>query len=449
MLAIGIPVILAIVFGALFFGYERGQEALEARTKAVQITNRHAIRAPEGDFRRSLLLVIANLDAVAKPTGIYERIIHGNEPVRAEALAALRDVLRRSPWLAGRYGAAGLDPAGRRMALLAQDQSALFVLALPAESGGSQVPKPKSYVLPAQPATVSMIRPAAGFLSGLGPAALVNGYLYFWDERGARQECNIEAHLPPAVAAGSWIRAEFVAGRLQLSTNERHGAVSNLRVLRLDAADLRGCSDAIAAAETVRLPQRASSQPVPVFADRADGPQLLEYLEETAGRPPNELAANLPVDPSRGDARTLVELDWIVGAADRQSAPIRSRSVRSALRAASLSACITRSLLTPPRGRQSSNSTDPTFMCTSWRTSTRASGPAILSYRRGTSPLPTIFRPRRGGCRRGGCRGFIRRWRRPSSDSTGGWPGSPPVGSGRSRAASAIRGRRVRSSTPR
>lgn len=323
MLAIGIPVILAIVFGALFFGYERGQEALEARTKAVQITNRHAIRAPEGDFRRSLLLVIANLDAVAKPTGIYERIIHGNEPVRAEALAALRDVLRRSPWLAGRYGAAGLDPAGRRMALLAQDQSALFVLALPAESGGSQVPKPKSYVLPAQPATVSMIRPAAGFLSGLGPAALVNGYLYFWDERGARQECNIEAHLPPAVAAGSWIRAEFVAGRLQLSTNERHGAVSNLRVLRLDAADLRGCSDAIAAAETVRLPQRASSQPVPVFADRADGPQLLEYLEETAGRPPNELAANLPVDPSRGDARTLVELDWIVGAADRQSAPIR------------------------------------------------------------------------------------------------------------------------------
>ncbi|HEY1259947.1 MAG TPA: hypothetical protein VGF34_11915 [Stellaceae bacterium] len=323
MLAIGIPVTLAVVLGALFFGYERGQEALQARTKAVQITNRHAIRAPEGDFRRSLLLVLANLDAVAQPTSAYERITHGNEPVRADTLAALRDALRRSPWLAGRYSAAGLDPAGRRMALLTQDQSTLFVLALPAESGGPQVPQPKPYALPAPPAPASMIRPAAGFVSGLGAAALVNGYLYFWDERGERQECNIEAHLPPVVAAGSWIRAEFVAGRLQLSTNERRGRVSNLRVLRFAGADLRGCAAAMAAAETIRLPQRASSQPLPVFADRADGPQLLEYLEETADRPPNELAANLPVDPSLGDARKLVELDWVVGAADRSSAPIR------------------------------------------------------------------------------------------------------------------------------
>jgi hypothetical protein len=323
MLSIGVPVILAIVLGAAFFGYDRGQEALKEKTRAVQITNRHAIRAPTGDFRRSLLLTLANLDATAQPSGIYERITSGNDSVRAEALTALREVLPRTPWFAGRFGAAGLDPAEGRVALLQRDQTALLTLSVPSEDGERADPKLKDYNLPTRAARQSMLHPAAGFVSGLGPVALVDGYAYFWNNRGDRQECDLEASLPQSIASGSWIRAEFVAGRLQLSTTVRHGLLSNLLILRLAASDLRSCSSAIATAEPLRVTERTSSQPVPVFADAPDASHLFEYLEETSERPPNELAANLPTDPSLGETRKLLELDAVMSPADRQSAPMR------------------------------------------------------------------------------------------------------------------------------
>jgi hypothetical protein len=114
-----------------------------------------------------------------------------------------------------------------------------------------------------------------------------------------------------------WRPAPVIDGRT------RHGRESNLLILRLGAADLRACSGAIAGAEPLQVSERASSQPVPVFADAPDAPHLFEYLEETGERPPNELAANLPVDPLLGAARKLVELDAVVSPAGRQSAPMR------------------------------------------------------------------------------------------------------------------------------
>ena len=323
MFSIGVPVILAIVLGAAFFGYDRGQEALKEKIRAVQITNRHAIRAPTGDFRSSLLLTLANLDATAQPSGTYEWITGGNDSVGAEALTALREVLPRTPWFAGRFGAAGLDPVKDGVALLQRDQRALLTLSFPSDDGERADPNLKRYDLPTRAARQSMLRPAAGFVNGLGPVALVDGYAYFWSNGGDPQECDLEASLPQSIASGSWIRAEFIAGKLQLSTVERHGRMSNLLILRLVASDLRTCSNPIAAAQLLRVPERTSSQPIPVFADAPDAPHLFEYLEETGERPPNELAANLPSDPSPGQTGKLAELDAVVSSADHQSVPMR------------------------------------------------------------------------------------------------------------------------------
>jgi hypothetical protein len=158
----------------------------------------------------------------------------------------------------------------------------------------------------------------------LGPAALVDGYVYYWDEHGERQECDLDAALPAAFVGGSWVRAEFVSGRLQLTTTEHRGRVSSVRVLRLDGSDLRRCADAIAATEPVNIPLRASSQPAPMFADTAGGPQLFEYLEETAERAGDVAAANLPVDPTLTEPPPrLVELDAVVDAIDRPGMPVR------------------------------------------------------------------------------------------------------------------------------
>jgi len=174
-----------------------------------------------------------------------------------------------------------------------------------------------------------MLRPAVGFVSGLGPVALVNDHVYFWDELGVRQECNIPPILPPSFTSGAWIRTEFIAGRLQLLVTERQvpltelqGPTSSLRALRLDAADLRGCLSDIASKDPLRI-VRAGSQPMPAFSDAEGLPQRYGYLEETSAPEPKELAANLPVDPSRIDLGKPVELDAVIGSAEQQDSPIR------------------------------------------------------------------------------------------------------------------------------
>jgi hypothetical protein len=304
----------------LFLGsviWQRSDEAFRAKARSVDLMNKHAIHAPDGNFRRSLLLTLANLDATQWPADFHEWITGGDKRIHAESLVEFRKVLSRSPWFAGRYRAAGLDPAGGQIALLTQDERSLLVLALPAVGSETAEPKPKSYEIPDQPTRTSALRPAAGFVSGLGPAALVNGYVYFWNERDERQECDLRPSLPASV---SWIRAEYVAGGLQISTTERHDLKSSLQVFRLDASHLRGCA-AVSAAQALQVPERPFSQPVPVFSEAPDLPRFYEYLEETSKPVPDELSANLPVDPSRTDSGKPVELDVVVSLPGREGQP--------------------------------------------------------------------------------------------------------------------------------
>lgn len=321
--------LLGVAVGALVIGlflgsivWQRAEEAFQAKVRAINVTNKHALHAPDGNFRRSLLLTLANLDATERPGDFHEWVTGGDKQIHAETLAEFRKALSRTPWFAGRYRAAGLDASSDRMALLSQDQRALQVLTLAPEGGEAAEPELKTYELPAQTAQVSMIRPAAGFVGSLGAAALVNGRVYFWNERGEIQDCELGSSLPPSITSGSWIRAEFVGGRLQLSTVERHELKSSLRLMRLDASDLRACSGgAVLAAEVLQVPERPFSQPVPVFSEAPDVPQSYEYLEETSEPVPNDLSANLPVDPSRTDPGKLVELDALVGLPEGQGQP--------------------------------------------------------------------------------------------------------------------------------
>jgi hypothetical protein len=323
---------LAGGLGALVVGlclgsmvWQRAEEAFQAKVRAISLTNKHAIHAPDGNFRLSLLLTLANLDATERPGDFHEWVTGGDKQIHAETLAEFRKALSRAPWFAGRYRADGLDGSSDRIALLFQDQRALQILTLPPEGGEAAEPELKTYELPAQTTQVSMLPPAAGFVGSLGPAALVNGRVYFWNERGEIQDCGLGSSLPPSITSGSWIRAEFVGGRLQISTAERHELKLSLRLIRLDASDLRACSGgAVLAAEVLQLPERPFSQQlVPVFSEAPDMPQSFEYLEETSEPVPNDLGANLPIDPSRTDPERLVELDALVGLPEREGGVAR------------------------------------------------------------------------------------------------------------------------------
>jgi len=327
VLAAGLAALLIGVFlGSML--WQRAEDAFQAKTKIVEVRNEHAINSFEGNFRRSLLLTLANLDATAVPDDLYERFTGGITEKHNETLDVLRRVLSRAPSFAGRYQAAGFDPAGGRLALLRHGEAQLQILNLRPADGKQGEPEPHD--LPAPALQNSMLRPAVGFVSGLGPVALVNDHVYFWNELEMRQECNIPPILPSSFASGAWIRTEFIAGRLQLSVTERQvplterqGPTSSLRVLRLDAADLRGCLSGNPSKDPLRIPGRAGSQPMPAFSDAEDLPQRYDYLEETSAPAANELAANLPPDPSRIESGKLVELDAVIGSADQQESPMR------------------------------------------------------------------------------------------------------------------------------
>jgi hypothetical protein len=327
MLGAGFAALLIGVFLVLML-WQRAEDAFQAKAKIIDVRNEHASNAFESNFRRSLLLTLANLDATSAPDGLYERLTREVEKKHWETLGELRKVLSRAPSFSGHYQAAGFDPAGGRIALLPQGKGELRIRNL--RPGDGEQAEPETYDLPAPALQNSMIRPAVGFVSGLGPAALVNDHVYFWDDRRERHECDILPILPSIFTSGTWIRPEFITGRLQLSVAERQvpsierqGRTSSLRVLRLEAADLRDCRSSIASRDPLRIPGRVGSPPMPAFSD-ADGlPHRYDYLEETSGPAPNELATNLPPDPTRIESGKLVELDAVIGSTDQQDSPIR------------------------------------------------------------------------------------------------------------------------------
>jgi hypothetical protein len=327
VLAAGLAALLIAVFlGSML--RQRAEDAFQAKTKIIEVRNEHAVTAFEGNFRRSLLLTLANLDATAIPDDLYERFTGGVTEKHNETLDVLRRVLTRAPSFAGRYQAAGFDPSGSRLALLRHGEAQLQIQNLRSVDGKQT--EPEAYDLPAPAQQNSMLRPAVGFLTGLGPAALVNDHVYFWNKLGLRQECNISPILPPSFTSGAWIRTEFIGGRLQLSVTERQvpmterqGPTSSLRVLRLEAVDLQDCRVSIASKDPLRVPGRTGLQPMPGFSDADDLPQRYDYLEQTSEPAPDNLAANLPSDPSLIEPGKLVELDAVIGSADRQESPMR------------------------------------------------------------------------------------------------------------------------------
>lgn len=174
--------VLAACFAALLISvvlasmlWQRAEDSLQAKAKIIGVRSEFAFDAFEGNYHRSLLLTLANLDATAAPDDLYGRVTGEVEKEHREALGELRRVLFRAPSFAGHYQAAGFDPAGSRVALLPQGEGELRVLDL--RPGDSEQAEPETYDLPAPALQNSMIRPAVGFVKGLGPAALVNDHV--------------------------------------------------------------------------------------------------------------------------------------------------------------------------------------------------------------------------------------------------------------------------------
>lgn len=256
------------------------------REKQALVTGRNSLAsfAPRGNFRQSLALLLANLDATDHADTIYEWLVRGEDPLHDASIAAMRQTLARMPALTGQYLAAGLDAAGGQVALLEQNGKSLVIVALPSDYDYAQLPVVKRLALPPPPANNpnGNFSPSVGFVDQLGPVALVAGFAYYWDEQGKPVTRNLRNMLPEVVRGAVFPRYDFVGGKLLITAGSFSASDTyDLSVVYVDADALR--------AETA-LPTRRVIQNLtrlsfgPVFSPSTKFPATFAYLYEGGER---------------------------------------------------------------------------------------------------------------------------------------------------------------------
>ncbi|MCC8402409.1 hypothetical protein LJ655_10975 [Paraburkholderia sp. MMS20-SJTN17] len=277
LLAMAVVVTVAV-------GTSRSHDLLQEKGTLVAARNSLASFAPRGNFRQSLALLLANLDATDRVDTFYERLRRGNLPLHEATIRALRLTLVRMPALTGQYLAAGLDAARGQVALLERDGRSLAIVALPSGYDYAQLPLVKHLELPAPPANNpnGNFPPSVGFIDQIGPVALVAGYAYYWDEQGKPVMRNLRNMLPEVIRGAVFPRYDFIGGKLLITASSfSSGATYDLSIVYVDAAALR--------AETA-LPTRRVIQSLtrlsfgPVFSPSVRLPDTFAYLYEGGER---------------------------------------------------------------------------------------------------------------------------------------------------------------------
>ncbi|MBB5502187.1 hypothetical protein [Paraburkholderia sp. MM5384-R2] len=256
------------------------------RVKETLVTGRNSLAsfAPRGNFRQSLALLLANLDATDHADTIYEWLVRGNEPLHDASVTVLRQTLGRMPSLTGQYLAAGLDAAGGQVALLEQGGRSIAIVALPSGYDYAQVPVVKRLALPASPANNpnGNFSPSVGFVDQLGPVALVAGYAYFWDEQGKPVTRNLRNMLPEVVRGAVFPRYDFVGGKLLITAGTFSSSDTyDLSLVYVDADALRS-ETALPTKRVIQSLTRLSFGPV--FSPSIELPATFAYLYEGGER---------------------------------------------------------------------------------------------------------------------------------------------------------------------
>jgi hypothetical protein len=280
---------LASIAGAIVYGRE--EATYDEKSRRIELTNHVAQHAPRGDFRLSLLLLASNLDATERPSiwhekltsYVHERLGGGLTTVRNNSLKVLRTVFARTPrFFYNNLQAVGIDPVGQQIALLGND--ALEVVTLPSGDKVWDSIEKKSYPLPIQRRERHLNRlPAVGFVDRLGPAAFIEGHVYFWNKQDEPQDRDIWDRLLASFGGSSgFVRVEFLPGGIQATSteNRQRAGVRHIKILWLDGSKLE--ADTQAFPDASDLVSVEMGRPVPVFTNDSKFRELYAYLNEAS-----------------------------------------------------------------------------------------------------------------------------------------------------------------------
>jgi hypothetical protein len=269
---------IVAIGGVAFVAYDRGKASFEAKRDAVVLKNSYAEHAPFGDFRQSLLVMLANLQTKSTSADRYYEKFLAPGVIHKATVEALRRTLPRAPRFAETYAAVGIDSDSGKLALLEQKPDGslgLTVLALPTDETTIDWSKAKERIISAdrlpEASQVNSFLNATGFLSEIGPAVYVAGKLFFWNEDGVLQERDVVGQLPPEIRKSPGPRAEFVQGALHLSQFNWADRDNKLRMLRLGSEDLKS-NPVRAPGPPVTVDFNISEQPWPLLSHAAEAP---------------------------------------------------------------------------------------------------------------------------------------------------------------------------------
>jgi hypothetical protein len=308
------------------------------RLKDTLVTARNSLAsfAPRGDFRWSLRLLFANLDATEQADTTYEWLVRGNVPLHEATVATLRQTLARMPAFAGQYLAAGLDSTNGQVALLDPSGKSVAIVALPSGYDYAQLRVVKLLQLPAPSANSRNVNlsPSVGFIDRVGPVALVAGYAYYWDKNGNPITRNLRYMLPEVVRGAIFPRYDFVGGKLLITAgNFSERDTYDLNVVYVDADALEK-EKPLSTSRVIQHLTRVSSGPV--FSPSMNLPATFAYLSEGGERTAsgdNDLISRRFQRFASNFHQPLAGLDLYVGRVDGSHVANVSASALSPTRA--------------------------------------------------------------------------------------------------------------------
>lgn len=187
-------------------------DALDAATEAKM---QEALMPPRSDFRQSLETAVTTFDKLG-----HEHYIFPNKlaDLKLRVARQLRSIVLRSPRFSGEFWSADFDPVTRRVLALQTDRTGVLDLSLDSQSASRDRFPERRLALPLSAgAGLPKETPAAGFISGMGPAVFINRRLYYWDQSSRLQRpVNLEVSLTKGGSESQWSRYEIHNGALYL-----------------------------------------------------------------------------------------------------------------------------------------------------------------------------------------------------------------------------------------
>jgi len=248
IMAITASVVALFILSAIFVLLDLERDAA-MRTKAIELKDNFASHAIVSNFRRSLLLLLYDLENTAEPKNIYDWARGFSQHDHETSLKTLREIISRVPRFGGVFNAVSVDTTHGTIVLLKGMTVHTLKLGDDITTRQAKLETKEAFILPDD----VVFRPpfSVGVVAGVGPVAFVDGKIYFKDNTNGtieRRDLWREIAQKLKEFSDGYRVIEFTSGELRIIRVHTDNDHSARQIIRLTADDIR--------ADPIRLPDK-------------------------------------------------------------------------------------------------------------------------------------------------------------------------------------------------